>query len=74
MFASIDGAGPGYMALAPHIPDSRHVSPPSIAGNNLVDQPKRHSGRPSSAEAPARMDSSFPEYMAILKSTLRWAT
>jgi hypothetical protein len=32
MFASVDGGRPGYMALAPHILASRHVSlPPSLA-------------------------------------------
>jgi len=71
MFASVDGAGPGYMALAPRILAPRHVSPPYILGNDLVDQSKNYSGWPSSAEAPARIDGSFPECMAILKSTLR---
>ena len=71
MFASVDGASPGYMALTPHILALRHVSPPSILGNNRVTHSKNRSGWPSSAEALTRMDGSFPEYMANLPSTSR---
>ena len=74
MFASMDGGRPGYMAITPHIQAPRHVSPPPILGNNLVSHSKNGSGWPSSAEAPARMDGSVPEYMANLPSTSRWAS
>ncbi|UCV27183.1 hypothetical protein [Ferribacterium limneticum] len=71
MLASIDGTSPEYMALTPHILAARHVSPPSILGNNLAIQPKNRSGWPSSAEVLIRMDGCFPEWMAKLPSTLR---
>ncbi|WP_428827389.1 hypothetical protein ACLIKD_04820 [Azonexus sp. IMCC34842] len=71
MFASIDDAGPGYMALRPHIPAARHISPPSILENNLANYSTSRSVWPSSAEALARMDGCFPEYMAKTPSALR---
>jgi hypothetical protein len=71
MFASVDGAAPGYMALTPHILARRHVSPPSTLGNDVVAYSKSLSDWPSSADALARMDGSFPECMANLPSTLR---
>jgi hypothetical protein len=71
MFASIDDAGPGYMALTPHILAPRHVSPPSILGNNPVTHRTSRSNWPSSAEALTRMDGCFPEYMAETPSTSR---
>jgi len=71
MFASIDGAHPGYMALTPHIPAPRHVSPPSILGNKLLAGSEERSGWPSSAKVGARMDGGSPEYMAKSPSTLR---
>jgi len=74
MIASIDGAGPGYMTLTPHILAPRHVSPPPILGNNLAIHHTNPSGWPSSTEAQARMDGSFPEYMAHAPSTSRWAS
>ena len=74
MFASIDGAVPEYMALAPHILAPRHVLPPSILGNMLPTPSQSHSGWPSSPEVLARMDGSFPECMAKMPSTLRWAS
>ncbi len=51
MFASVDGANPGYMA---HILAPRHVSPPSILGNSLLTVLLNRSVRPSSAETLAR--------------------
>lgn len=74
MLASIDGTSPGYMALTPHILAPRHVSPPSILGNNTLPPSQNRSGWASSAEAQARMDGSFPEYMAKTPSTSRWAS
>lgn len=71
MFASVDGASPGYMALTPRILAPRHVSPPSILGNNLIIHSPNCSGWPSSPDALARMDGGFPEYMAKTPSTLR---
>jgi len=73
MFASVDGANPGYVAFAPHILAPHHVFVPSIPGNNLLTQPKTRSDRPSSAEAQDRMDGYFPESMAKSPSTLRYA-
>jgi hypothetical protein len=70
MFASVDGANPGYMALAPHILAPRHVSSPSILGNSPLVFLDR-TGWPLSAEAPTRMDGGFPECMAKMPSTLR---
>lgn len=74
MFASIDGAMPGYMALAPHILVPRHVLPPSILGNSLVTHSKNHSGWASSGEVLTRMDGCFQEWMAKMPSTLRYAS
>lgn len=71
MFASINGASPGYMAPTPHILAQRHISPPSILGNNLGPHSRNRSGWTSSAEVLARMDGCFPECMANLPSTLR---
>jgi hypothetical protein len=61
------------MALAPHILAQRHISPPSILGNNLGPHSRNRSGWTSSAEVQARMDGCFPECMANLPSTLRYA-
>jgi hypothetical protein len=71
MFASVDGASPGYVAFMPHILGRCHISPPSILGDNLVNHSQNCSGWPSSAEVLARMDGCFPEYMAFMPSTLR---
>jgi hypothetical protein len=71
MFARVDGGRPGYMALAPHILESRHISRPSILGNDLITPSASCSGWSSSAEALTRMDGSFPEYMAETPSTSR---
>jgi hypothetical protein len=59
------------MALTPHILAPRHVSPPSILGNDLVGQSENCSDWPSLPEVLARMDGSFPEWMAKMPSTLR---
>lgn len=74
MFASIDGANPGYMALAPDILALRHVSLPPILGNNRVAHSSSCFEWLSSAEVLVRMDGGYPECMANLKSTLRWAS
>ena len=71
MFASVDGAMPGYMAPEPHILAPRHVFPPSILGCHLTNTTLRLSGRYSSAESLTRMDGGYPECMAKIKSTLR---
>jgi hypothetical protein len=59
------------MALAPRILEQRHVSPPSILGNNPPSPSQSRSGWSSSVEVLARMDGSFPEYMAKTPSTSR---
>jgi len=71
MFASIDGANPEYMALAPHILTRCHVSPPSILGNIFGNHSTSLAGWASSAEALNRMDGGFTEWMAKSPSTLR---
>lgn len=71
MFATVDGGSSGYMAFTPDIPAPCHVLPPSILGNDLVIHLQNRSGRPASAEALARMDGCFPEWMAKTPSTLR---
>lgn len=71
MFASVDGANSGYMAVTPHIPAPRQVFVPTIPGNNLLTRPKAPSNRQSSAEVQDRMDRCFPESMAKSPSTLR---
>ena len=73
MFASVEGTSPGYMTHAPHTLAPRYVSLSSILGNNRATRSENSSGWPSSAEALARMDSGYPEYMANLKPILRWA-
>jgi hypothetical protein len=74
MFASMDGASSGYVALAPSMLAQRHVSPPSILDNDLLTSLKSCSGWPSSAKPLARMDGRFPECMAETPSTSRWAS
>jgi len=74
MFASMDGASSGYVALAPSMLAQRHVSPPSILDNDLPTSLKNRSGWPSSANPLARMDGRFPECMAETPSTSRWAS
>ncbi len=58
----------------PHMPGIRHVSSPSIPGNDLVLPPQPMAGRHSSTDVRASMDGGFPEYMAKSPSTLRWAS
>ena len=72
MFARVDGALPGYTALTPHMLGMRHVSSPSIPGNDLVLPPQHTAGRHSSTDVRASMDGGFPEYMARSPSTLRY--
>lgn len=74
MFTSVDGGSPGYTALTPHIQTARHVSPPSILGNNLAASPANRSWWASSADALARMGGGLPECMACMPSTSRWAS
>jgi hypothetical protein len=70
-FASMDGMRPGYMAQMPHTQAARHVLPPSILGNNSPLLSQCRSGLPCSAKVLARMDGSFPEYLAKTPSTSR---
>jgi len=71
MFASVDGAEPRYMALAPHILAPRHVSPPSILGNNMSPPAQRTTGCGFQADTLSSMDGCKPEYLAKSPSTLR---
>jgi hypothetical protein len=72
MFASIDGASPGYVALAPSMLAQRHVSPPSILGKMSPPPSQSHSDRPSSPKELVRMDGNHPECMAKTPSTSRY--
>lgn len=71
MFARVHGALPEYTALMPHMPGMRHVSSPSIPGNNLALPPQPTAGQHSSTDVRASMDGGFPENMAKSPSTLR---
>jgi hypothetical protein len=62
---------PEYTSACSRIPSARHVSPPSIPGNNLVASAASHSDWSFSAEASAGVDGLLPECVADMPSALR---
>ena len=65
------GLVPEYTSAMLRTLRPRHVSPPSILGNNPAIRSANHSGWPTSAEAPARVDGVSAEYAAYTPSTSR---
>lgn len=74
MPADLSGPLAGYLAAGLRTLGPRRISPPAIPGNNPLAPPEIRFGQPCSADGVAGIDGVFPECVAYLPSTSRWAS